>query len=166
MVLVVDTPDAGRFIADAGLGEGFIDPLPLAPGTTRVPPFAWTVEREPDGWWVAQHEFGNFAGFHIGDVPAELHEFDPDHHRLSTSPDSDFVQKLIVQKPLRDRIVSLRARTYFEDGPDIKVRRTLDTLDEFADVLHVTFGIDPDAMGDERLRRLWTLAQLHHQPRD
>jgi N-hydroxyarylamine O-acetyltransferase len=165
MVLVVDTPDDGRYIADAGLGEGPIDPLPLRPGRIVAAPFEWTVEREPNGWWVGQHEWGNFAGFSFGDEPAELADFEPHHQRLSTSAESDFVQKLILQKPTNDRIVTLRARTYFEDGPDVKVRRVLGSIDEFADVLHISFGVDPDALGEERLGRLWSLAQLHHQPR-
>ena len=49
----------------------------------------------------------------------------PHHERLSTSPDSGFVQTLLVQHPYPDRIVTLRARTWFVDGPGLRERRVL-----------------------------------------
>ena len=53
MALVVHTADAGPFIAEAGLGEGPLDPLPLADGPVRSDRFDYMIERDGDGWWVA-----------------------------------------------------------------------------------------------------------------
>jgi N-hydroxyarylamine O-acetyltransferase len=66
MALVVHTDDGEPFIADAGLGEGPVDPLPLRPGAVRAGAFEYTIEPDGDGWWVGQHEFGSYAGYRFG----------------------------------------------------------------------------------------------------
>ena len=163
LALVVETPDAGPFIVESGLGEGPLEPLPLAEGPVTVGPFTYRIERDGDGWWVGQHEFGSTPGFRFADAPATLADFAPHHERLSTSPESGFVQTLIVQQPFDDRIVTLRARTYFVDGPGGRERRVLDDADAFADVLREPFGIDPDVLGAERMGRLWAQAVAQHE---
>jgi N-hydroxyarylamine O-acetyltransferase len=163
MALIVHTSDAGPFIAEAGLGEEPLDPLPLAVGRVAAGAFEFTIERDGDGWWVAQHEFGSFPGFRFADAPATLADFQPHHLRLSTSPDSSFVQTLVVQRPLDDRIVTLRARTLFVDGPGRRERRVLDDSGSFAAALREQFGIDPEVLGADRLGRLWAKADDQHQ---
>jgi N-hydroxyarylamine O-acetyltransferase len=163
MALVVKTADAGPFIAEAGLGEGPLDPVPLAEGTFTAGLFQLAIERDGDGWWVAQHEFGSIAGFRFSDLPATLADFQPHHLRLSSSPDSGFVQKLVVQRPFDDRIITLRARTLFVDGPAHHERQTLDEVRAFAAALRDRFGIDPAVLGRERLGRLWRKATDQHQ---
>src|SRR4051794_12741833 len=162
LALVVDTPDAGRFIAESGWGEGPLDPLPLAEGAVTVGAFTYGIERDGDGWWVTQHEFGSTPGFRFADASAELADFAPHHERLSTSPESAFVQTLVVQQPFDDRIVTLRARTLFVDGPAGRERRVLDDERAFADALRDEFGIEPDALGPQRLDRLWSQACDQH----
>ena len=160
MVLIVDV-GGERWIADAGLGEGFLDPLPLREG--RHPgrgPFAWTLEREPEGtWWLGQHEWGSVSGFRMQPGPSSHAAFAPHHRRLSTDPASSFVQTLVLQKPYDDRIVTLRSRTLSQKGPDVDAKRVLER-EEFVEVLRDAFGIVLDA---ERLQRLWTLAAAQHE---
>lgn len=160
MVLVVDL-GGERWIADAGLGEGFIDPLPLRERRHRGRgPFAWTLEREPAGtWWMTQHEWGSVSGFRMSAEPSPLAAFAPHHRRLSTDPASSFVQTLVVQKPTDDRIVTLRARTLSQKGPEVDSRRVIER-GELGDVLRGVFGITLDA---GRLQRLWTLAAAQHE---
>src|SRR4051812_3144038 len=51
MALLVSL-DGSYWLADAGLGEGFLDPLPLRAGEHPVGPFTYTLSREPAGtWW-------------------------------------------------------------------------------------------------------------------
>ncbi len=166
MALVVRIPDGGRYIAEAGLGEGALDPLPLAAGTFTSGAFAFAIERHGEGWWVAQHAFGSIPGFWFSDTPAVLEDFQSHHRRLSTSPDSSFVQTLVVQRPFEDRIATLRARTLFHDGPHRRERRVLDDVSAFAAALDETFGIDPAAFGPERLARLWRQARAQHARRE
>ena len=163
MALIVAIPGEGSFIAEGGWGEGPLDPLPLSQGTLTSGLFELTVERDGDGWWVAQHEFGSTPGFWFADRPATLADFQPHHLRLSSSPDSNFVNNLIVQRPFDDRVVTLRARTLFVDGPHVYRRRVLTDERALASVLADQFGIDPGALGEDRLSRLWRQAIAQHE---
>lgn len=162
LALVVRTPNDERFVAEGGFGEGPVDPLPLAAGAVKAGAFTFRLERDGDGWWLAQHEHGSAPGFHFDDAPASLADFQPHHERLSTSAESGFVQTLLVQRPHADRIVTVRARTFFVDGPGRRDRRLLDDVDAFAATLRDTFGIDPAALGPDRLGRLWARAEAQH----
>jgi N-hydroxyarylamine O-acetyltransferase len=150
--------DAETWLADAGLGEGFLDPLPLREGAHAVGPFTYTLTREPAGtWWMGQHEWGSVSGFRMAPEPSPLAAFQEHHRRLSTDPASSFVQTLVVQRPRADRIVTLRSRTLTERGPAVDTRRVLER-DEFADVL-ADLGLRLDAA---RRERLWERAQAQH----
>lgn len=156
MVLVVD----GAWIADAGLGEGFLDPLPLREG--RHPgrgPLAWTLEREPGGtWWMGQHEWGSVNGFRMQAEPSAHAAFAPHHRRLATDPESSFVRTLVVQRPTDDRILTLRSRTYSEKGPDVDSKHVVER-EEFESLLR-DLGLTVDA---GRAERLWALAAAQHE---
>jgi N-hydroxyarylamine O-acetyltransferase len=160
MVLIVDA-GGERWIADAGLGEGFIDPVPLREGVhPGRGPFSWTLAVEPAGtWWLGQHEWGSVSGFRMQPEPCSHETFAPHHRRLSTDPASSFVQTLVVQKPYDDRIVTLRSRTLSSKGPEVDDKRVIER-DEFGDVLRDVFGLVLDA---GRLQRLWTLAAAQHE---
>jgi N-hydroxyarylamine O-acetyltransferase len=160
LALVVRAGDAA-FVCDAGWGEGFLAPLPLVPGTYRRGPLTWAVERDgPDGWWVQQHRWGSTPGFRFGDEVVDVTTFAAHHERLATGPESSFVQTLVVQKPLDDRVVTLRARTLSEKGPEVDAKRVLDDEDALATTLRDTFNIALDA---GRVARLWTAARAQHE---
>ena len=140
-----------------------MEPLPLTAGRHRVGAFTYELERDGgDGWWLGQHEHGSSPGFRFGDRRASLADFAPHHERLSTSPESGFVRTLMVQRPAADRIVSLRARTRFVDGPGLREREVVGDVDAFAGALE-GFGIELDALGPERLERLWARAVAQHE---
>jgi N-hydroxyarylamine O-acetyltransferase len=166
MALVAHVPGGRRFIVEAGLGEGPLDPLPLAEGTFSSGSFEYTIERDDRGWWVAQHPSVSLPGFSFSDSVATLSDFEPHHRRLSCSPESSFVKTLVVQRPFDDHIRTLRARTLFHDGPTICKRRVLEDVSAFAQAIEVNFGIDPEAFGAERLGRLWRQAVEQHARRD
>jgi N-hydroxyarylamine O-acetyltransferase len=152
--------DGERWLADAGLGEGYLDPLPFREGATTIGPFTYTLEREAGGsWWMGQHEWSSFRGFRMTEEEQPLSAFDPHHRRMSTDPESSFVQTLVVQRPREDRIVTLRARTLSSIGPSVDEKHVVDE-DQFADVLSAVFGI---TVGGERLERLWAKAVEQHE---
>jgi N-hydroxyarylamine O-acetyltransferase len=163
MALVAEA-DGEPWLADAGFGEGFVDPLPLRPGRHAGPgPFAWTLEREPGGaWWLGQHEWGSTTGFRMAAAPSPPAAFEPHHRRLSSDPASPFVQTLVAQMPGDDRITTLRSRTLSVRGPEIDSKRLLRERDELAATLRDVFGIDPAALGGARLERLWERAAAQH----
>jgi N-hydroxyarylamine O-acetyltransferase len=165
LALIVTLDDGAQYLADAGWGEGPLEPLPVRAHEPHTEGrLRWTLERYDgdDGWWVNQHRWGSTPGFWFSDAPAQLADFAPHHQRLSTSPDSGFVKTLVVQKPGRDRIVTLRARTLSHDGPDLRARRILPDQRGFAAALHGVFGIDPAVLGGERVARLWRQACEQH----
>jgi N-hydroxyarylamine O-acetyltransferase len=160
LVLVVGAGEEA-FVCDAGWGEGFLAPLPLVEGTYARGPFAWEVEREgSEGWWIQQHMWGSTPGFRFGDEVVEQGTFAPHHERLATAPDSSFVKTLVVQKPLDDRVVTLRARTLSEKGPSVDAKHVLDDQDELAATLGDTFNISLDA---GRVARLWDRVCAQHE---
>jgi N-hydroxyarylamine O-acetyltransferase len=165
LALVARIPDGEAFIAEGGWGEGPLEPLPLVEGPATAGAFTFGIERDGDGWWVAQHEHGSSPGFRFADAPATLADFQPHHERTSTAPDSPFVQTLLVQQPYDDRIVSLRSRTLFADGPGLRERELLPDRDALATALSDRFGIDPAVLGPERVSRLWARAEQQHAAR-
>lgn len=162
LALVVQTPDGEAFVVEGGWGEGPLEPLPLAAGSATDGAFGLHVERDGDGWWVAQHEYGSSPGFRFGDAAATLADFAPHHERLSMTGDSPFKQTLLVQQPYDDKIVTLRARTLSVDGPGRRERTILADEAAFAAALRDRFGIDPAVLGPERMSRLWARAQEQH----
>jgi N-hydroxyarylamine O-acetyltransferase len=103
--------------------------------------------------------WGSSPGFRFGDEVVDQAAFAPHHERLATSPDSSFVKTLVVQKPLADRVVTLRARTLSEKGPAVDAKRVLDDERAFGATLRDTFGI---ALDDGRVARLWRNAVAQH----
>jgi N-hydroxyarylamine O-acetyltransferase len=164
MAMVVHTVACEPYIADAGLGEGPLDPLPLQAGTVVHGGFRFTIERLPDGWWVgADHSFASIRGFSFSDRSVGLEAFQPHHHRLSTAPESSFVQTLVVQRPFDSGVITLRARTLSVDGPDRRERSVLADLEALGAALDEHFGIDPAALGSAALQRLWSQAVVQHE---
>jgi N-hydroxyarylamine O-acetyltransferase len=160
MALLVEC-DGERWLADAGLGEGFLDPLPLREGRHVAGPFTYTLTREPAGtWWMGQHEWGSVGGFRMAEGQSPVAAFEPHHRRLSSDPASSFLRALVVQQPRVDRIVTLRSRTLSERGPEVDDKRVLDSRDELAATLRDVFGI---ALAGERLERVWALVDAQHE---
>lgn len=157
MALVVDV-DGERWLADAGLGEGFVEPLPLEPGTHAAGPFSWSVELETCGtWWVGAHEWVTFPGFRMEAEASPVSAFEPHHRRLALDPESPFVRTLVVQAPRVDRIDTLRARMLSSVGPDVSSKRVVADEAEFYAVLRDVFGVS------RRDPRLWALACAQHE---
>ena len=160
MVLLVQI-GGDTWIADAGLGEGFLDPLPLREGSYDIGPFTYSLALEPEGtWWMTHHEWGSFPGFRMAPEASRVVDFEPHHKRLATDPASSFVQTLVVQRPMADRIRTLRARTFSEVGPSVDTKYVVADAGEFASTLHDSFGI---TVAGERLSRLWDAARAQHE---
>jgi N-hydroxyarylamine O-acetyltransferase len=164
LALVVRLAGGEELIAEGGFGEGPVEPLFLREGRQKAGKFEVGFERVDGGWWFDQHEYSTTPGFRFGDDAVALDIFAPEHLRLSTSPESGFVRTLTVQQPHDDRVVSLRARTLREEGPGAADDQTvLDDADSWASALRERFGIDPDALGPERLARLWEKVDAQHE---
>jgi len=91
--------------------------------------------------------------------------FQPHHVRLATDPESKFVNTLIVQRPYRDRIETLRSCTLSVSGPAVDDRGVLEDADDLAATLRDRFGIDPDVLGPANVATLWERATEQHERR-
>jgi N-hydroxyarylamine O-acetyltransferase len=152
-----------EWLAEAGYGEGWLEPLWLRPSVhaAETDGFSWAVEREPGGgWWVAQHPWGSTAGVNVAPGEVTLRAFDEHHQRLSCAPDSPFVNILLVQQPHLDRIVTLRSRTLTVRGPHVDEHRTLTDAADLAHTLRAEFAIDPDPLD---IDLLWAKVSAQHQ---
>jgi N-hydroxyarylamine O-acetyltransferase len=164
LALVATTAGGERWVCDAGWGEGPLEPVPLRAGTHEQGPFTWTLERDgDDGWWIGQHAWGTTPGFRFADAPATLEDFQPHHLRLATAPESSFLATLVVQQPYDDHVVTLRARTLTRTGPERDERTVLADEAALGATLRDVFGIDPDALGAQRVARLWANACAQHE---
>ncbi len=162
LALAVRLPE-GTFLADAGLGEGQVDATPLRPGVYGDP-LEMRVDAEPGGgWYLGHHAWGAFPGVRVTAPVVTLDVFQPHHRRLATDPESKFVHTLIVQRPYRDRIETLRGRTLSVRGPAVDERRVLEDPADLALTLHARFGIDPDVLGPAALAQLWERAAIQHE---
>ena len=86
MALLVEL-DGERWLADSGLGEGFLEPLPFREGRFSRGPFAYSLEREPGGsWWMGHHRWGSFSGFRMTGEASPVSAFEAHHRRLATDP--------------------------------------------------------------------------------
>jgi N-hydroxyarylamine O-acetyltransferase len=150
-----DNPD-GAWYADAGLGDALHEPLPLRAGTYRQGPFTYNLEPTPGGVadWRFTHD-GSFRGMSWRAPRVEMPAFAAQHAELSTSPESLFVQFLIVQRRDAmgvDILVGLGLRRV--DGTDAKARVLTERADWFG-ALHDVFGLRFDDVDPAALDRLW-----------
>ncbi|GIG57634.1 arylamine N-acetyltransferase [Longispora fulva] len=111
LALLVDL-DGQTWVADAGLGDGFLDPLPLRPGVHHQGAERYTIEDRGDRWWIGLDGRTSPPGYHLRTAPLELADFDAWHQRLSTAEDSPFVRTFVVQRMYADRTETVRALTH------------------------------------------------------
>ncbi|GLZ80606.1 arylamine N-acetyltransferase [Actinorhabdospora filicis] len=143
MPLLADV-DGRRWLVDVGLGDGFLDPLPLEEGEHADGLWKHSLTRIEGGLWRCFPDpRGSVPSFDFGEEPCELADFAGACVRQSTSPDSSFVKTLVVQRPLDHAKTTIRGAAYAESGPDGKTGpELLATAGEWALTLSRRFGLD------------------------
>jgi arylamine N-acetyltransferase len=160
-----DAPD-GVWLVDVGLGDGPAEPLPLAAGEYAQGPFRYRLaasEVERRGWRFGHDPLGSFVGFDMASAPATPGAFDGMHGYLSTSPDSPFVGKLVVQRrdaAGADRLVGCVLGRVDAGGA---VSRDLTTRDDWYAALADVFGLTLDDVDHDERRALWERTWRAHQ---
>jgi N-hydroxyarylamine O-acetyltransferase len=157
--LPTDENPSGVWYVDAGLGDALHEPLPLIAGEYTQGPFIYTLTETPGAigdWHFAHDTRGSFVGMSWWSAPAEIEDFEPHHERLSTSPDSMFVQFLIVQRRDAegvDILVGIGLRRL--DGNPNSKPRVLSDRDEWFAALHDVFGLKLDGVDQGALDAMW-----------
>lgn len=114
LVLVVtglptDDNPGGRWWPDAGLGEGFWEPLRLVAGEVTDGPFRFRLDDVTDAGWSFGHDpAGSFRGIEVDDRPADHAAVAAGHRELSTPPDGVFTRVLVAQRRVPGGLRSLR----------------------------------------------------------
>lgn len=99
------------WLADAGLGDALVEPVPMQQGSARQGFLDFAIETGGDWWRFRNHRWGGAQSF----------DFRPDHSDeaalagmqrfLIGDPGSPFVNNLVIQRHYPDRIEGLRNRT-------------------------------------------------------
>lgn len=159
MPLLVDLPE-GRFLADAGLGDGFLEPLPLTEGVHADGIWSHRLEFLGDGVWRCHPDpRGSVESFDFRTEPREVADFAEACAFRADSPESPFKRVLVVQQPRPESKVVVRGCTYIVVTADGRSERVLGDPEAFGAVLSAEFGLDLPA---EDVHALWTQTWPKH----
>lgn len=146
--------DGADWWLDVGLGDGPLEPMPLAVGAAA----GFRLRRSDvlgDGWRFDHEPYGGFRGMDFTPraiAPAELEER---HVELSTSPESGFVRLMTVQQRTRAGVRALRGCVLSERiGDRPATVRDVTTYDEWVSLLRDEFDLVLDVPA-ARLRAVW-----------
>lgn len=145
------------WLAEAGLGDALVDPVPLAVGPSTQRGFAFAIERA-DGDWLRfrNHPHGAAPSFDFRADYVDEGTLQQAQRWLLESPDSPFTGALVIQRHFPDRIESVINTTWRTTTPQGMTERAIGTAEDFTALLTGTFELDEpemDALWDRVRRR-------------
>ena len=148
----------GPYLADVGLGDGLLEPVPLAVGRYRQDFLDYDLTRSGEAWSFHNHPYGAARGYSFGLEPRQLPDFAEVCGALQTSPASGFVRVTVCDRFEAEGHNSLRGavlRVLTASGVE---ERVLAGADDFDRVLSERFGFElPEAS------ELWPRVWASHQ---
>ncbi|MFJ6798466.1 arylamine N-acetyltransferase [Streptomyces sp. NPDC091268] len=155
-----------EYVVDTGLGDGPHEPLPLRAGTYRRGGSTYRIEElgGPVAGWRYENDAGSAAvmNFHAG--PADMAEFEAEHLRMSTSPESGFVRTLALLRRDARGVDALRGRVLSRIDPVRgTTERELRTPEEFFRVIETVFGRRLDDLDAADREALWARVDAAHE---
>ena len=159
-----DNPE-GIWYVDAGLGDALHEPLPLAAGSYRQPPFDLALEQTDDGegWHLTHHPRGGFRGMSWTVAPARLADFEAKHRWLSTSPESGFVQVAMAERRDATGVDVVRGLVLTRIGEGARTSAPLTRRRAWFDLLGDVFDLTFEGTAPEVRDRLWTAVLAGHR---
>ena len=157
LVLLVDLGET--WLADAGFGNGLIEPIRLREGAFRVGPLNCSLERIDGGW------YRYFDDAITGGPSFDFHEDVSDEallearcRFLQSDPSSNFVLNAVVQRWRSGEHTSLRGRTLTRINSGGKETRLIGGADAYVATLRDAFDMDlPEAA------QLWPKICARHE---
>jgi len=137
------------WLVDVGFGGILTGPLPLETGEEAHAPYRVGL-REVEGLWRFEERYGEGDPFSydFASGPADEALLAARCTHLQTSPESPFVQNLVVQQRRGDRHINLRGRVLVERGPEGETRERLQNAEALVERLDQRFGLQvPEAAG-------------------
>jgi arylamine N-acetyltransferase len=163
------TPDGAEWLVDAGLGDGPLEPLPLAFGAHEQGGFTYSLGPsafDPDGWRLEHDPRGAFVGADFARAPAETAQFLEMHRELSTSPTSGFVRVCTILRRTTGGVEILRGCVRSTITPEGRVDVDVDAGDAWWEIVIDDFGLAyGDLPADER-ERVWARVLAGHREWD
>jgi N-hydroxyarylamine O-acetyltransferase len=157
-VALLVTVDGEHWLADTGIGDAFLEPLPLQTGEHRQGALTYRIERlEPDTWRVHHHPGGSVASYDVRSRPRALADFADRCRHLATSPESPFVRVLVAQHHRDGEELALRSRVVGTPG----AQRVIATVEEFVEALGM-FLIPVSDLGADAVEALWTRTEAQY----
>jgi N-hydroxyarylamine O-acetyltransferase len=146
LVLRVDLPE-GVYLADAGFGDGSLDPIGVEEGDFVSNGFAYRLSRVDADWWrMHHHSFGGPKSFDFNLAPADERKLAARCAHLQVAPDSTFVLNLLCFRQREGGVDALRGRLLRRVAPDGVQESLLHSAEELVATLKNTFGLDvPEA---------------------
>ena len=168
LVLVVsglptDDNPGGLWWPDAGLGEGFRDPLALVDGTVDDGGFSYAVDAaSADGWSFTNDPSGTFTGLEVTALPIGADGIEAAHRELSTPPGGHFTRVLVVQRRQDTHYDALRGCVLQRVAADEKDERDVTSYDDWRGALVEVMRVPVDDLPDDDLRTLWSSVRDSH----
>lgn len=150
----------GPRIADVGLGNGLLEPIPLREGSVRQGARTFRLESLGGDLWRFHNSEGVMPpDFDFVYAPADEARLEQTCQQLQTEPESKFRQNLICMRRRTDGTDFLLGRVWIVYGPDgSKTKRLVETEDAFVELLRDRFQLD-----DPELPSLWPAVVERHR---
>lgn len=164
--LTVRCEGAEHFV-DCGLGDAPLEPMPLRAGEWEQGPFTYRLEpwAQREGGWRFVHDprAHSFPSMVFAPEPVEPEAFAEAHARLSTSPESGFVQAAVVARRTEGALEVLRGRVFTRIDAAGVGTYTLDARAQWFELLADVFGLALPEVGEDARERLWQRVSRAHE---
>ena len=142
LTLRVDFAD-GPWLAETGLGDALVDPIPLRLGAVSQRGYSFAIEQADGDWWrFRNHPFAGGPSFDFRPDYADEGRLAGMHEWLRTAEQSPFRSNLVVQRHFPDRIESVLNRTRRTVTPNGVSEAQIAGADELAGLLERVFAIE------------------------
>ena len=158
--LPADDHPSGTWHVDVGLGDALHEPLPLRAGTYMQGPLTFGLARSttPGYDWHWRHDpKGAFAGMSFRSAGTTLAEFEDMHRKLSTAPDSVFVNNLILMRRDASGSTGIANLLLTETTASGAQRRVITDRDEWHDLVQHRFLRSTADADDAEIDRIWAI---------
>jgi arylamine N-acetyltransferase len=164
--LPTDDNPSGRWWPDLGLGEGFLEPLPLVVGSYVDGPLTFTIDAvRDDGWSFTNAANGSFVGLEVRSLPSSDADVAAAHTLLSTPPDGAFTGILVVQRRSGSAKETVRGCVHTRMDLEGIHSTDLTSYDAWRGALDAV-GLPLDDVDPAELHDLWERTRVRHEAWD
>ncbi len=146
------------YLADVGLGDGFLEPLPLVSGEYTQNNLTFRLEQKGKYWVLHNHALGAAKKYDFTLEPRELTFFAKKCHELQTSLTSGFTRVTNCQFFTPDSILTLKGAVLKVINQNGASQHIIESQTEYQEVLQTRFRLNEPEIFD-----LWPRVWERHQ---